>query len=133
MLLAGMITSLLVPQSVHAEVTICRTDPRVWLSNGKTVTLIASSNDAAGDVKSITYTLHAPVGTTVTRVVYTGFRFTGKETLRFFADKVTGRYTTDTVVTTGSSGIPVTAATSIPSVGVGAASGYANQDLIVNL
>lgn len=108
LLVVGLFAS---PLQAHAMLTTCRTDPIVRLSNGVQVSLSATLADSAADVTNIRYTLHAPAGTSVTSVVYTGGAFANKETFVFFADAPAHTYTTATVAKTATSGIKMSAAT----------------------
>src|SRR5438105_1989144 len=55
----------------HAQISGCRSDPIVALSDGSTIKLVDDLNDSIQDIQHITYTLHVPARLTVTRVTYT--------------------------------------------------------------
>lgn len=111
----------------HAAFTICRTDPTVYLSDGHTIQMYADISDALSDVKNVTYTLHVPYGVKANGISYdsTGYL----ETVNIVADQPSGRGYSDTVVTTGKAGTPVTAYSGIQGVISGTVSGYSGQHL----
>jgi hypothetical protein len=112
--LAGLILDGTInPGHVFAGYSVCRTDPIVQLSNGKTVKVLASISDLAADVQNVAYTVHIPAGVSLVHSTYTGGTFAGKESLTVFADAAAATYTTTTTVTTGHSGVVVTATTSV--------------------
>ncbi len=100
----GMLAT--VPEA-HAA-SICRGDPIVMLSNGAKVQLSVTINQPdASQVSSVQYTLHAPTGTSITSIVYTGGSLQGKESVRFFADQSATHYAADILVTSSiSSSMP---------------------------
>jgi hypothetical protein len=89
-LLLGLLLSFQGTEQAAALVRSCRGDPIVWLSNGTKVTMIASIAADASQVKLVTYTLHAPRGTSVDKVVYTGGALSGKERVMVVFDRVSG-------------------------------------------
>lgn len=97
----------------RAGVRSCRTDPLVWLSNDQIVQMSATISADPSDVRLVTYTLHAPAGTSITRVQYTGNPFTNKEQVVFVADLPADHYTTDTIVNTGDLSVPVVATSAV--------------------
>lgn len=133
-LAAGLLAGPLMPGHAFALYSSCRSDPKVQLSDGSVVTLQATISDDAADIRNIQYTLHAPVGTTVTDVVYTGGPFAAKETLQVYADNPANTYDSDTVVSTGANKISVETmaqVSSADSVVSGSTSGYNAQILHV--
>ena len=101
LLVLGGIAGVTLPQSAQARFQACRKDPIVWLSNGKSVQMTVDIYTAAANVRTITYTLHAPAGTTVQKIVYTGGKLSSKEeAVIFLADQPGNHYTTETLVTT---------------------------------
>jgi hypothetical protein len=140
LLIAGFMTS----QPAYADgppppdpnrIIICRTDPIVFLSDGTRVKMTADIGTAAENVQGIVYTLHAPVGTSVVRIVYTGAHV--PETVDFFADRTAGTYDTDTVVSvagnSAQSAVGVTATTVVNGRHRGAATGSAGDHLLVHI
>jgi hypothetical protein len=89
-ILLGLLLSLQGVEQAAALVRACRGDPIVWLSNGTKVTMIASIAADASQVKMVTYTLHAPRGASVTKVLYTGGVLQGKERVIVLFDRVSG-------------------------------------------
>ena len=88
---------------------------------------VAVDSDAA-DVQLITYTLHAPVGTSIIKVVYTGGPLQDKEQVLFYADRPANSYITDTVVTSASSDVSVLASTFLTGT-FASVSGMTNEHL----
>jgi hypothetical protein len=84
-------------------------------------------------VKSISYVLHGPVGTTVSQVVFTMGSVGAKEGFKYYADQPNAHYASDTVVNTVPSPVAVTATTAILSGPSGSTTGLNKQDLTVNL
>lgn len=101
------------PRFAAAAIVSCRADPIVTLSNGKVVQMTAFMETDAANVKLITYTLRAPKGTTVVNVAYTGGELASKEKFVFYADRNSNNYGTETVVTTETAGVRVSAQTRI--------------------
>lgn len=89
-LLLGVLLSLQGVEQAAAIVSGCRGDPKVWLSNGTKVTMTASIAADASQVKTVTYTLHAPRGVTVDKIVYTGGDLKDKERVIVLFDRVSG-------------------------------------------
>jgi hypothetical protein len=105
--------SLLAP-ATHATPDGCRSDPVVTLSNGITLDLSTVANDTYDDVQQVGYTLHLPVGTSVTSEVYTSV-LGPHDTFQFHADEPPSTCRADAKVTTPPQ-IPVAAATDLVSV-----------------
>ena len=99
------------PGSAFAGVTVCRTDPVVTLSNGVTVTMAASIYDTQSDIQKVVYALHAPARVTVISITWPNDPLSSKESVQYYADNTSGRYTTQTTVTTGTKGKSVSATT----------------------
>jgi hypothetical protein len=119
----------------EAQISVCRTDPIVSLSSGVHVALNVSIGDAASDVQHVSYVLHAPTGTSVTHVTFTGGPFSGRETFVFYPDNAVKTYDTDTVVITGHAGVAVTATTTVHATNsvTHSTSGLDRQDLHVHV
>jgi hypothetical protein len=118
----------------HAELGVCYSDPVVVLSNGTILDLSDVINDTDTDVQQVSYTIHAPAGTSVTSVTYTSGPLGPKETFQFFAEGKLGQYDIASQVTTINSGIGVTAsAKAVSTAGTASASdtGWSNQQLHV--
>jgi hypothetical protein len=124
-LLLGPLSSL----SAHAALTYCRTDPVVLLSNGQTVQLEADIADSVSDVQHVDYLLHAPAGTSVVSVVYSGDVPANQESFEFTADGGPNGYHTATTVTTGASNVTVTATTTLPGADTDSTQGQSGQTL----
>lgn len=67
----SLVANLWVQQTAHADISVCRSDPTISLSNGAVVSLGVNVADTTSDLQHITYTLYAPVGTRITGVTYT--------------------------------------------------------------
>lgn len=106
LLSASLLVAPLLTQGTHAAISYCRTDPVVSLSNGAVVTMYADTYDVLSDIKSVSYVLHGPVGTTVTGVTYDQYGYL--EHFQYYADESSGLYQTGTVVTSGNSSAGVT-------------------------
>ena len=124
--------SLIAPDAL-AHVGGCRSDPIVTLSNGNMLDLSAVVSDTATDVQQVSYTLHAPAGTSVTREVDTS-ALGPNDTFQFNADEPPRTYGAGTKVTTLTPQIPVAAKTVLVSakgkvLSTAAASGQSGQML----
>jgi hypothetical protein len=132
LLLFSLAVTALAPAVASAAIRSCRADPIVWLSNGDTVQMTVDVAASASDVRRITYTLHAPAGTSITRIIYTGGVLQSKEQVVLYADQPHGHYITDTVVTTRPKRIPVTANTAAAGEFRGSVAGRDGDHLILN-
>ena len=95
-----------------AALSACRADPIVTLSNGITVQMSNTIYDAAAKVTKVTYTLHGPQGTTVTKVVYPTDNTSGiPETFAYVADMQVGNYDSYSTIYDTTQGANVTAST----------------------
>jgi hypothetical protein len=131
LLLAGLASGPLRAHGVEAKFSVCRSDPVIALSDGKSVTITDSISDASTDLQHITYVLHAPTGVTVSRVTYTA-GMSAIESLQFYADQTAGHYVAGTQVTTKTSPTaPVSLSVTISRV-TKTASGTAGQLLTVS-
>jgi hypothetical protein len=132
-LVVWLCAALLLPSVSQARPTTCRKDPIVSLSNGKTLLISEVISTAANNVTQVTYIVHAPKGTTITKITYTGGASTSAvENVIFYADLAPDSYTTEIVVTTTQPHIPVTAKTIIGKTS-GTVSGFSGQSLLVRL
>lgn len=101
--------------SAHAQLAACRSDPVVTLSNLAVIDLQAGISDSLSDVKSVTYVVHGPKGTSKLAVVNTDTLIGLKESVSYVADDSSGTYDVYTTVYTGQSGVAVTAYTTVVS------------------
>ena len=130
---AGLVASLLgAPSHAHAA-GACRSDPIVTLSNGLVVHLSATVYDAPSDITAITYTMHAPVGTSVVSVVYPPDPNNIPQTFQFYADNPAGAWDSYTYVNTKTTGIGVTATAEVANLATFAASGADHQQVRVHV
>jgi hypothetical protein len=91
-LAAGFLASgPLAVNTAHAAIS-CRADPIVTLSNGVQVQMSDLMYDYATNVSKVAYTLHGPVGTTVTSVSYVNTTPGIVETFQYVADNNPGNY-----------------------------------------
>jgi hypothetical protein len=95
-LLVGIILNALLVLDASAAIRICRGDPRIWLSNGTQIAMTASIAADASQVKLITYTVHAPRGLSVSKIMYTGGALANKERVVVLFDRTSG-YQIETV------------------------------------
>ncbi len=130
---AGLLASLLgAPQHAHAAGG-CRSDPIVTLSNGLVVHLSATIYDTASDINTVTYTLHAPVGTKVVSVVYPVDPNNIPQTFNFYADNPAGTWDSYTYVDTKTTGLSVTATAEVNNLAVFSANGTDHQNIQVHV
>lgn len=131
-LLAALVTGPLLPHGAHAMISSCRTDPIITLSDGSQLDITATINAPPGIVNSVKYTVHAPVGLSVTNVVFTGGPFSKKESVGFYADQKTGAYTTTTFANTQSTA-PMSSTSALRHGPSASVSGQTEQNLTVTL
>jgi hypothetical protein len=120
----------------HAELAGCYSDPVVVLSNGLTLDLSNTINDADTDVRQVSYTIHAPAGTSVVSVTYTSGPLGPKETLEVVADGGMDQYSIASVVTTLTPSISVVAsaeAVSTSGTATATEAGWNNQQLLLTI
>lgn len=136
----GMLAGSMLATGAQAHITYCRSDPQVFLSNGMKVELTATISTDSSYVDSVKYVLHAPAGTSVTSVVYTGGAFAGKESLSFYADGPANEYDGSTTVNAKQArGVGVTAQEAANYTGASSgavmtsSSGTTNQTLYTSL
>jgi hypothetical protein len=109
----------------------CRTDPVVLLSNGGVVIMKATINTAPSNLQNVTYTIHAPSGTTITHITYTGNAT--NETVNLVDDSAAGTYDTVTDVSLASGTAGVSASTQVASLGSAAVTGSTSDHLTVHI
>jgi hypothetical protein len=109
----GLLTGL-APLRTQAALTGCRSDPIVTLSNGVQVQIGNTMADAAANVSKVAYTLHGPLGTTATQVVYPADNASGiVETFQYIADNQPGNYDSYSAIYDANAGINVNEATTV--------------------
>ncbi len=94
-------------QPALAAVGPCRSDPVVLLSSLKALDISATIQDSSSDLRSVDYTIHAPVGTHVLLYVPTDGLVGQVEHFTFVADQPAGHYRVSVDAITGSQ-VPVT-------------------------
>ena len=112
----ALLAAMLCPSHAQARLAGCRADPILQLSNGDKVQVQVSVGADSSAVSTITYAVHVPSGTKLSKVVYTGGSFAGKEKVQFYADQLASRYTSTTTVSTATPGISVTATTTVAAL-----------------
>ena len=136
---ASLLARSLVAPATHATIGGCNSDPVVTLSNGDVLDLHATVDDAYDDVQQVSYTLHAPVGTWVTSEVDTSVLGV-KDTFQYndTQNQSPNTYSVAVRVNTGTSQIPVVAATDLVGVSgtvlsTASADGQSPQTLWMNV
>jgi hypothetical protein len=84
--------------TAQAGLTICRTDPIVFLDDGTRVTLTSTIYTDIENVSGVVYELHIPEGMSVSRIVYTANALGGRETAMVYSDNPAQTYTAFTTV-----------------------------------
>lgn len=108
LLAAGLLAGVVQPAPAHAALTGCSTDPVVTLSNGVTLEVNVSIQDALNDVTNVSYALDIPTGVTIKSVAYPDGSG-GISSLTWTAQNTIGNYDDNTVVTTQTPTISMTA------------------------
>lgn len=128
-----MLVTILPTGSASAALAKCRTDPKFFLSNGETVTVVLDINTDEASVLYVNYFLHVPAGVTVKNVVFTAGGIGKLETYWVFQDSPANTYTTETLVITRQSGVAVVATASLSNKNIISVSGYSGQNLVSTL
>lgn len=128
--LSLLLSGAFVP-ATEAALQSCRADPIVWLSDGTMVQMIVGLSIDRDDVQGLIYTLHAPVGTRVSKIEFTGGPLRDKESVVFYDDMAPGEYQTDTIAYTTRRNVQVTATTRTRSF-TGSVSGFEQQHLVLS-
>jgi hypothetical protein len=134
---ASLLARSLIAPDTHAALGGCRSDPVVTLSNGNALDLSAVVDDTASDVQQVSYTLHAPVGTTIVSETDTS-ALGPKDTFVFYADQPPNTYSAGTKVYTTTPQISAVATTDLVStsgtlLSTASASGLSPQMLWMNI
>ncbi len=126
---------MLTATPASAALARCRVDPVFILSNGDSVAVTSEVFTDPSKISYITYILHIPAGVTVKQVVHTARGLGIKEVYKVYQDSPSGKYTSDTVVTTSSLApkVAVTVYTRLNANPVQAVSGYNGQHLIATV
>ncbi|HZT96282.1 MAG TPA: hypothetical protein VFB34_05540 [Chloroflexota bacterium] len=106
----------------------CRSDPVVTLSNLTTLDISANILDSSSDLRSVTYTLHGPVGTSVLLFVPTDGLIGQVEHFSYVANQPRGQYSLSTYVSTGTKASVTVSALAVLGRS-DQASGYSNQTI----
>ena len=104
---AAVLAIGLAPGHAFAGLSGCDLDPVVTLSNGMRLTIATHVTDASSDVQTVAYTLHLPVGVSVSSLTYVD-GLGVNETVDAYSDQRYGSYLVSAVAYTG-----------IPNVAVG--------------
>jgi hypothetical protein len=134
-LLAGPLTS----RAALAKLSVCRTDPVIMLSNGRTVAMVATFTTDPSLLTHITYTVVAPAGVTILRVTYSVAPFTSKEKVVLSATNLLKTYTLSTMAQTNSSPFSLVAADTLSNtstkatISTGSASGMSGATESIHL
>lgn len=88
---------LVVPEAVYARL-LCRSDPKVYLTNGVRLDIGASINAAQSDIIVVNYELHVPVGVGMTKAEHTLGWSDVNETFTLIADQAPNQYNLRTTV-----------------------------------
>ena len=123
----------LLPRGAAAEISGCRSDPIVMLSDGTVFQVDTSIADAPSDVQQLSYAIQVPGDTTVLKVVSTGGTLKGKEIVTVSATGSPGTYSADVLVSTGLANVPVSVRARVPGAGSTVAAGQSGQDLLVQV
>ncbi|HEV3309721.1 MAG TPA: hypothetical protein VG815_04305 [Chloroflexota bacterium] len=118
--------------SAQAAVGVCRSDPVVVLTNLRTMDISATVADSQSDLKSVSYTIHLPVGVRALLVVPTDGLVGQVEHFNSVSDQPANTYTVTTYAATGKT-VPVTAAVLGVLSRSGSASGTSNENVTVHL
>jgi hypothetical protein len=134
-LLATLSVIAVTTEATLASRSGCRTDPVVLLTDGTTIEMEAAIGVPVAEVQSVIYTLHAPEGSRVLSIVYTGGLLGVREKVVFYDDAPPGVYTSDTFVSTaGRASVEAyTRVITLLGLDAGTASGRDHQHLLVEL
>jgi hypothetical protein len=133
LVLMALLLSLATTSVAYAGRSICRSDPIVTLSNGTVVTMTEDIALDPSSVRSVTYTLNAPRGTTITRIVYTGDIPAANQRVVLVANRDATHYHTQTHVDAITNNIAVTATLQVQQTGFYSVTARGNTNTDVNL
>ena len=108
MLITSLYAFVTLPQKAEAGGSACRTDPIIVLTNGAQLQMDARMTTNIENVRSVVYTIHAPVGVRVALILYTDNPLRNVERVVFHADGPPDQYSITTVVELASGGADVT-------------------------
>ena len=105
----------------------------VVLTNGAQLQFGANINTSYGNVQSVVYTVHAPVGSAMLLIIYTDNPLGSVERVNYYADGPVNQYSIDTVVRT-SGGVQVTTSSALVNLlhitlASSSANGLSNQHI----
>lgn len=135
----GLLAFIGLTVPAFAGLSVCRADPILVLTDGTQLQLTASISSDPSVVQQITYTVHAPQGTALRQVTYTGGALLGKETVAFYADQAARSFTMATTVRmvdqpSCASAVTATARVAMQGgVAAGSVSGQACAPLLITL
>ncbi len=96
-----------------ASAGVCRTDPVISLSNGKTLTMYEIVHTTPANIAGVTYTVHVPTGITATAITYPGAVPAAQQTVTVQSDNRKHRYDVYSTVLTLTPKIKVKAFTTV--------------------
>ena len=132
MLLLALVVSFQTPTPTYARIVSCKGDPKVTLSNGKTIVVAETISTDASNLKSVVYSFHLPAGVAITKIVKSDTGISAREVYNFYYDAPANTYGTDLGVLITGPAVAVSANMSIGNAST-SASGQTGQHLIMKL
>ncbi len=105
------LASPLLSGTADARISVCRSDPILFLSNSHKVQVSFSLPDTTAVINSVTwihYAIHIPAGATVTSFNDPSDPFVGRQDWTVYADAAPNEYKTVAIVTTNAPAVSTT-------------------------
>jgi hypothetical protein len=131
-LLMLLAVTLQAAPTAEARLGSCHGDPRVMLSNGKTLVVAETINTVKSNLKSITYSFHLPAGVGVIRIIRSDTGLRAAEAFNIYYDAPANTYGTDLVVGIASGAVDVSTTMSIKKLS-STVSGKTGQHILITL
>ncbi len=109
----------------------CRSDPVIVLSNLRTLDVSATIYDSTSDLRSVTYTVHGPSGTSVVLALSTDGLVGQVEHFKYVADQLPNHYSVTAYVSTGTTSRVTVSGITLAGRSE-SLSGYSNQPITFN-
>jgi hypothetical protein len=134
----GLLASPILSGSASAGLITCAIDPVLTLSDGTQLQISATVNDDPSDIQSVTYEVHGPKGTAMTGLSFPNDPLSYLESVTYVPDGPAPKYSARTTVTTGLSGVTVSASMTATnptsgSQGSGTVAGLSGQTMYLTI
>lgn len=115
LVVAGVFSGSLLPGHAHAQLSACRSDPVLVISNVGLMDLQAGISDSMPNVQQVAYVVHGPPGTNLLATINTDTLIGLKETVRYYDDDKANTFDVYTTVYTAHGPVAVSASSTVLS------------------